>query len=180
MAVITETWLRESELGDLKNDLSGGSGFSILARNRDENGRGVSYGGVAVLWRETLGTFNTVKLKNPQSYEVLAAAGSIKGHKRKLVVVAAYIPPGYDSLRGKGALDFIENTIIEVKRRFTDPYIVVAGDFNQWKVESCLANFGSLKEIEVGNTRGNRAIDRVFLNFGRSVTESGTPDAVGD
>ena len=166
--------MREQDLDCLKIDLSRGSGYGLLARNREENDRGVAYGGVAVLWREAFGAFTEVKLKNPSKYEVLVAAGSVRGHKRKLVVVAAYIPPGYDTKRGKGALDFIEDTLIEVKRRYQDPFLVIGGDFNQWRIDNCLANFDNIKEVKVGNTRGSRAIDRLFLNIHRSVTDSGT------
>lgn len=61
--------------------------------------------------------------------------GSIRGQKRQLIVVGCYIPPGYDRQRGREAIEFIENMIIQLKRRFMDPYLVIAGDFNQWKVE---------------------------------------------
>ena len=37
----------------------------------------------------------------------------------------------------------------------------------------CLSSFADLREVEVGNTRENRAIDRIFLNVSRSVVEAG-------
>ena len=49
ITIVTETWLRDADLDSLKIDLSKGSGFGLLARNRGENGRGISYGGVAVM-----------------------------------------------------------------------------------------------------------------------------------
>ena len=134
----------------------------------------MSYGGVAVVGRESLGKLERVHFKNPERYEVLVAAVSLKGHKRKLILVACYLPPGYTKLRGASALDYIEERVVEVKRKYKDPYVVVAGDFNQWRVEDCLANFADMREVEVGNTRGNRAIDRIFTNLSRSVVGSGT------
>ena len=174
IAILTETWLRDEEVEGLELDFSRGAGLGLLTRNRDANSNGVCYGGVAVIWRETLGVFTEVRLKNPQLYEVLVVAGSVKGHRRKLVIVAGYLPPGYDKQRGKGALDYIEEVVIEVKRRYVDPFIVVAGDFNHWRIDSSLSNFVNLKEIPVGSTRGSRSIDRVFMNVSRSVIESGT------
>ena len=64
--------------------------------------------------------------------------------------------------------------LLRFKRKYSDPFIVVAGNFNHWKVGDSLANFDNLKEVHVGNTRGNRAIDRVFTNVSRSVVEAGT------
>lgn len=61
---------------------------------------------------------------------MLAAAGSIRGHSRKFVVVACYIPPKYVRARGGQALEFIERVVIDLKRKYQDPYMTVAGDFN--------------------------------------------------
>ena len=77
---------------------------------------GVAYGGVAVIWRESLGKFSEVVYKNPDKIEVLIAAGSIKGHSRKLVVIACYLPPGYSKIRGTTALDYVEGRIIDIKK----------------------------------------------------------------
>ena len=101
-------------------------------------------------------------------------AGTIKGRTRKLLVLACYIPPSYSRQKGNGALDYIENIIIELKRRYTDPYIVVTGDFNQWKLENYLDSFPDIGEVAVGPTRGDKAIDRIFSNMGRSLVEAGT------
>ena len=50
----------------------------------------------------------------------------------------------------------------------------MSGDFNQWKVENYLCNFADIKEVDVGFTRKDKVIDRIFLNMTRSVVESGT------
>ena len=104
----------------------------------------------------------------------MTTAASLRGHSRKLVVVACYLPPGYSRTRGGEALEYIEGTVIELKRRYKDPYVVIAGDFNQWKIQDALANFADIKEVLVGCTRGRKAIDRLFVNFTRSVREYGT------
>ena len=44
-----------------------------------------------------------------------------------------------------------------------------------WRViEEALHDFLDLKEAVVGPTRKDRYIDRIFTNFGRLITESGT------
>lgn len=53
----------------------------MLCRNRNVHAKnGVAYGGVALVWREAVGSFRLVELKNPKPFEVLVGAGSIKGH----------------------------------------------------------------------------------------------------
>ena len=75
-------------------------------------------------------------------------------------------PPNYDRIRGP------TDTLIDMKRRFKDPYIIVAGDFNQWQLD--LADISDMKEIQVGCTRGSRSLDRFFSNLWSKVAESGT------
>ena len=50
----------------------------------------------------------------------------------------------------------------------------MGGDFNQWDVAEALQDFPDLKEVQVGPTRNGRCIDRIFANFGRSITDCGT------
>lgn len=52
--------------------------------------------------------------------------------------------------------------------------MALAGDFNQWAVESALVEFPDIGEVNVGPTRGDRRIDRIFCNLARRVGESGT------
>ena len=73
-----------------------------------------------------------VKLHNPGEYEVLAASGILRGCNKRVVVVAGYIPPNYSFQRGRGCMDFIGGVVTEMKRRYDDPLLIVAGDYNQW------------------------------------------------
>ena len=98
----------------------------------------------------------------------------MKGHSRKLVTVACYLPPNYNTARGRAALEHIEDVVREIKRSYVDPFIVVAGDFNQWTVGDALADFADIREVDVGPTRKDRCIDKIYTNFIRAVSESGT------
>ena len=71
-------------------------------------------------------------------------------------------------------MDFVADCVTQAKRRYDDPFIFVAGDFNQWRIDEILADFIDVREIEVGPTRGDRLIDRIFSNSGRAVVESGS------
>ena len=89
-------------------------------------------------------------------------------------MIAAYIPPNYPVSRGRACIDYIEELLVEVKRRINDPFIILGGDFNQWPAEESIAEFADFSEIQVGSTRGDRAIDRFFSNMGRSIDSSGS------
>ena len=100
----TETWLHEGQVESLREELTMGSGLNIMGRNRKQGQNGVAYGGVAFVWKESAGVFKEVKIKNKEEFEVLVAAGSLRGLSRKLAVVACYIPPNYTKARGSGPL----------------------------------------------------------------------------
>ena len=51
---------------------------------------------------------------------------------------------------------------------------MVAGDFNQWKINEVLEDFVDLSESDVGNTRGDRSIDRIFSNVREREVDVGT------
>ena len=58
---------------------------------------------------------------NPDKFEVLVTASTLKGHKRKLVILACYLPPGYSKKRGDEALSYINGVIVGLKQKYTDP-----------------------------------------------------------
>ena len=62
-------------------------------------------------------------------------------------------------------MDYIAAAVSEAKRRLDDPLVVVAGDFNQWKVDGALVDFPDIHEHVSGSTRGDRCIDRSFSNL---------------
>ena len=176
LGVITEMWLSDGDSlqRDLE-DLATGAGVGLICRNRDPNAAGVAHGGVAVAYRTDSCSMKEIKIHdNPEKYEILVTLANLPGYSRKLVTVACYIPPGYPVARGRGALAHVEITLIEIKRLFRDPFIVVAGDFNQWEIQDVIAEFPDLRETDVGPTRRDRQLDRIFTNFGRSVIGAGT------
>ena len=94
IGIITETWLTDGDT--LEEDIANltlGTGLQMLYRNREANDQGFSHGGVAVVFKESMVSLKEVRLHNPHKAEVLMAAGHVKSSARKLVVIAAYIPP---------------------------------------------------------------------------------------
>ena len=132
-ACISETWFADGEgFEEDLQDLSLGAGITLLCRNRSVNGRSTGHGGVALAYRNTLANFRKINIPNPDNYEILPVIGNLRGHSRKIVIINCYIPPNYVVKRGKECLDYVSDVVVEVKRRYTDPYLVIMGDFNQW------------------------------------------------
>lgn len=87
MVVITENWTKKVEKRkDFETNLSLGHDLGLLTRTREA----LDYGGVAIIWKETLGLFREVTIQSPQGFRVLVAAGSLTGHSRKVLVIACY------------------------------------------------------------------------------------------
>ena len=81
-----------------------GTVFSLclLCRNRKPNeANGVCYGGVAILWEESVGSSKKIDMANPDEFEVLVTTGSLRGQGRKMIVVACYLPPNLSRRRAE-------------------------------------------------------------------------------
>ena len=138
IAIVTETWLSDGHgLDDDVDDLLQGAGLGMLYRNRKANSRGVSHGGVAVLFREGALQLKAVKVHNPGKYEVLMTVGNIKGYTRKIIVIACYLPPNYNVSRGRRAMDFIARCVTKAKRQFDDPFILIGGTSTSGRLRRC-------------------------------------------
>lgn len=121
-------------------------------------------------------------MPNPDKHEVIFAAGSVIGQRRKLVLFACYMPPNLSRTQAEKCMFYITELIVEAKKCFRDPLLCIIGDFNQWKLEDYLDDFPDVAEVPVGPTRGSREIERIFVYFKRSVKDSGTfaPLETGD
>ena len=121
----------------------------MICLNRPKNDRGFLHGGVAVTYRDSEVSMRRMKLHNPHGHEVMATTGMMKGTSRRLVVVASYVPPNYTVARGRAALEFTAGAVAEAKRRFDDPLLILAGDYNQWEIQQHLEDFPDLVELQV-------------------------------
>ena len=130
VGVVTETWMN-GDNGEVRERLSEEAGIGFLSRNRTTAAaKGQTYGGVALLWRENACSARRINFPNPGDFEVLPAAGSVRGHSRKLIILACYLPSNYSKQRSADELEHINDLIVHVERKFTDPFIIIAGDFN--------------------------------------------------
>ena len=130
--------------------------------------------GLASHGKRTSGPSKKIDFPNDWDFEILIAAGSLKGHTRILEVVTCYLPPEYTKPIGDSALDHITEVFVFLKREYRVPYIVVAGDYNQQSINKTLLDFPFIQEAPVGPTRQDKAIDRIFTNLSRSIEVAGT------
>lgn len=119
-----------------------------------------------MIYNEQRCNFRALPFDNEEDFEVLSAVGTSPGLGRKIVSIACYIPPNYLTGRASRCLERIAGLVVDVKRKFKDPYIIIAGDFNQWDIAAALEEFRDIKETAAGPTRGTRTIDRTFSNLG--------------
>ena len=176
IATVTETWFQSDRDKDiLVDEMLDNHSLGILTRDRGTtaaNGR--RYGGVALVYRLRTTKFTIFPLTNPNEYEVLAAIGKVQGVKWKIFAISCYAPPNMAPAMARGLIEFVSDLVCEAKRTYRDCSIMVCGDFNQWPVNEIIEDHPDLLEVDHGPTRGDRSIDRTFVNFGRALIEYGT------
>ena len=165
-SVVTETWFTDGSKLELESeDLLLGHGLAALTLNRPAGRAGYSHGGVAIIYKDSAATAKVLPFPNHENFEVLCAQLNVRGIKRKLFVIAAYMPPGYRVGRAKACIRHISNLILHIKDKFKDPLISLSGDFNQWEIEKAVEDFPDMLENSGGPTRKDRIIDRCFCNW---------------
>ena len=81
VGIVTETWMRDREIGEIAERLDSMSGLYFAAKGRGEAAsNGVTYGGVGLVWSESRCSFK--KLSYETDYEVMVCAGKVRGHMR--------------------------------------------------------------------------------------------------
>ena len=159
----------------MSNKLVGRYSLGLLTRNRTaaaNNAR--QYGGVGLVFRQGKAALKHFPLVNPDEFELVAGVGKIRGVNGKFFCVGCYMPPNLSQARARANIEYLSDVVAEAKRQYRDCSILIAGNFNQWLAEELLIEHPDLVEVKHGPTRGDREIDRAFVNFSRSVNESGT------
>ena len=87
-------------------------------------------------------------------FEVVAAIDRRTDQRRKICVLAAYIPPWYTADRSKKCLEYINDCVALLTNRYQDPHFFLGGDFNRRNIRQATKDFPSIKLITTGPTRG--------------------------
>ena len=172
-AIVTETWFSSGTALEIESErLLLGHGLGLVCLNRPTS-NGLSHGGVAIIYKSSAVKLSRYKFANPENFEVLPVSSTITAIPRKFFLLAVYIPPGYPVPRGKACLQYVADIVLDIKSKYQDPFVLVAGDFNQWNIGDALSEFADLEEIPSPPTRGDRKLDKIFLNWPDDVDDSG-------
>ena len=150
VAFLTETWLSDTiDLKDDIRDLELGTGYSMLCKNRPVNARGYSTGGLAIVYKKSQIEFTELNLPG-YDYEVLFAVGKMPLFSRKFVAISVYMPPSMPAAGAASCMTYLVDAILELKTRYRDPFICIAGDFNSHNIQSYLDDYPDLSLVQTG------------------------------
>ena len=151
VALVTETWLgqqAEQQITDMREAL----GYGCVRRDRLTRG-----GGVAIIYKR--GDLELQQLKTGSSNEIVAAIGRRTGQRRKILIMAAYIPPNFNAEQSDQVMQEIANLIGTYKRRYNSPYVLLGGDFNKRNIQRELAVYTDMSLVKTLPTRGDNTLD---------------------
>ena len=176
LCIVTETWTRQDDgqINEKIEDFENRTNFKLLHRARSTNQRG---GGVGILFDRTKIDLRTVKTVR-SDFEVLAAIGRRVGQRCKVLVVVVYVPPSYDSETSEECLKYINNTLIQLRGRYNDPFVIVGGDFNKRDIKKATQDFPDIKPVHTPPTRGRNVLDIIATNANDLVVDCGVSEAI--
>ena len=174
ICVITETCIREDKkIKENLEDFQNLTGYFIIYKDR----QGRRGGGVAICYNAETIEMTQVKI-NESEFEIVAAIGRRVGQRRKIQVVAVYIPPSYDADQNEAHLNAVKDIIINLRRRYDNPYTMLAGDFNKRDAKKATADFPDMKIIPTPPTRGTNVLDIIITSFNDILIDSGVTDPI--
>ena len=111
---------------------------------------------------------NMIKCRIPNTtHEVVASIGRRTGQRRKVLMIAAYIPPSYNAADNKSCTEYLCDVLISLKNRFNDPYIIIGGDFNKREISKAIKDFKDVSTVPTGPTQGAATLDLLTTKMPR-------------
>ena len=145
--MVSETWLYEGPaLEKLREDCLNKWGLSMLLRCRKRRSTSNPGGGVGVIFDPKLVKFVPFNVVN-RGHELLCVKGKVPKNTRPLFVLAAYLQPKLCAEKTKEFLECIDDAVLKIKSLHTNPYIVLAGDFNHRNLDGVLDDYDDLSPV---------------------------------
>ena len=174
MCIVTETWLKEEHYVDQGiEDFENQNGLKFIRRDRRDR-RG---GGVAICYNRKEIDMSRIRLPHTK-HEIVGAIGRRVGQRRKVAVLAVYLPPAMKAHQVRRCLKDVNDSLLHIKQKYTDPYIILGGDFNKSDLRQALSDHPDIKPVTTGPTRGTSILDIVATNFNRDLGKSGTTQPI--
>ena len=172
VACITETWLT-GEHEKICQDVCDRTDYGLIIKNRTER----KGGGVGIIYNKSHLTMTQCKLP-ASDYEIVAAIGRRTRQRRKVLAIAAYLPPKYSAEENKNFLSYLCDAILTLKHKYSDPYVIVAGDFNKRNLSEATKDYQDIKQVKTPPTRGTAVLDIIATNMTDNLIEAGVTDPV--
>lgn len=178
-ALVTESWLRESELFDRDIiDLEHGSDLKIIYKNRPQkrtSARRVG-GGVSLVYSRSRCSFKERKIAGNR-FELVVAVGRVSGIKRQVVIFTLYIEPRMKVADLADLKELIGDQLLQIKANggADGPIIFLGGDMNRRDITDALADFPDMKQNNFEPTRGMACLDLVYSNANVTNVENVRP-----
>ena len=167
--ILTETWLTQKKCSKRSmDDLLNGANIAFIRKDRSTRG-----GGVAVCYDVTKIKMTNLSVSQGRGLgEIVCGVGSTSLTKRKIAVIAVYLPPSLRAIEVEQTLDNIIDLVNKVRTRFGDDTVLfIGGDFNKKKLDTLLTAVPSLTPVLAGATRGGAALDEVYTNMDLNITD---------
>ena len=166
IALITESWLKESELLNRDIiDLEHGSNLKILYKNRPArlaSARKVG-GGVAIVYSKASCNFRERKLTR-SNFEMVVATGRSSKSSRIICIFCIYIQPRMLAAQLEELREVISDQLVQLKTLHDNPMFFVGGDLNKRDLGPAFRDFNDIVQLNYTPTRGNSCLDIMYSN----------------
>ena len=150
VAVVTETWFNDSAYHEkILEDFQSINSCEFIRKDRRNGRRG---GGVAIWFSGQVISMSRARLPHSK-HEIVAAIGRRTGQRRKILVIGAYIPPWYNSAQNKNFYLHLNDCLTLLQKRYDQPYVIVAGDFNRRDFRAATSEFPEIKQLQTPPTK---------------------------
>ena len=117
VTIITETWLQDDHrINKFLDDFQDNTMYSLIRKDRGGGKRG---GGLCIAFNREKIHFEKAKLPYSK-HELLAAVGRRTGQRRKIVVLAIYVPPWYNAAANRSLCKVVDKALTLLRSRYVD------------------------------------------------------------
>ena len=170
--VVTETWFHKGpELEKLECDAKNGLNIGLINSFRTRKGRQNVGGGVSIVFDRKKIDLKPVAIRR-SSFEIVAGKGKLKGDTRLLFVIGVYMSTRLRKRDADRLLETCSQIVFKIKTEHENPYLIIAGDFNQFDTSKLTDDFNDLEIHSTPATRGTAVLDYSFTNFERDIISS--------
>ena len=165
-AVVTETWFHSSPAFDsFVTDCRDRLGLLVEAKNRRRKvtSNANPGGGVAVIYDGSKLLVKPYPIRT-RGFEVMCVQGKIPNNTRPLFIIGAYIPPKTTARKTAEFMETISEAILKIRSTSSNPYLVVAGDFNRRDIGEAFHDYPEVSVIQ----RLRRGMTRLWIYASRT------------